>query len=90
MGADQYVFYDAGSGVNSGHINVTNAYIMKNDAWSLYTGEVPALTLVAMSAVDFEQATYTAPKIVGLNDDIYAGVSANGQWSSITHTLINT
>jgi hypothetical protein len=87
---DLYIFYDAGSGANSGHINVTNAYIMKNDAWSLYSGEVPALTLVAVSAAGIGQVTYTAPKIVGLNDDIYAGVAANGQWSTITHTLINT
>lgn len=87
---DLYIFYDAGSGANSGHINVTNAYIMKNDAWSLYSGEVPALTLVAVSAAGIGQVTYTAPKIVGLNDDIYAGVAANGQWSTITHALINT
>lgn len=87
---DLYAFYDAGSGANSGHLNVTNAYILKNDAWSLFSGEVPALTLVAVSVAGIGQVTYTAPKVVGLSDDIYAGVSANGQWSSITHTLINT
>lgn len=87
---DLYVFYEAGSGPNTGHLHVNNGYILQNNVWSAFSGDVPQQTVVAVGAGDFSQVTYSAPKIVGLHDDLYAGVAANGQWSSITHTVINT
>lgn len=88
--ADLYVLYDAGSGPNTGRLHVNNGYILQNKVWSLFSGDVPQQTVVAITAENFGQTTYTAPKIIGLHDDLYAGVSSNGQWSGITHTLINT
>lgn len=87
---DLYVLYDAGGGPNSGHLHVSNGYILQNNAWSVFSGDVPQQTVVAVTAANFGQTTYIAPKIVGQHDDLYAAVSANGQWSGITHTLINT
>lgn len=87
---DLYVLYEAGSGPYTGNLHVNNAYILQNNVWSVFSGDVPQQTVVAFNAADANQVTYTAPKIVGLQDDIYAAVSSGGHWSSVTHTTLLT
>lgn len=87
---DLYVLYEAGSGPYTGHLHVTNAYLLQNNVWSVFSGDVPQQTVVAFNAADANLVTYTAPKIMGLQDDIYAAVSSGGQWSSVTHTTLLT
>lgn len=87
---DLYVLYETGSGPYTGHLHVNNGYILQNNVWSVFSGDVPQQTVVAFSAADANQVTYTAPKVVGLQDDIYAAASSGGHWSSLTHTTLLT
>lgn len=89
---DMWVLYDAGPGntPTDGHIHINNGYILKNNSWSKYSGDLPTGTYALVMATDFAQTTYSAPKIVGVHDNLYAGYLSNGEWSNIAHTTINT
>lgn len=89
---DLWIFYETGSGLgaSNGHVHVNNGYILQNNVWSVFSGDVPAQTLVAVTGADFAQTTYSAPKFVGVHDDLYAGFLSGGLWSNTAHTTINT
>jgi hypothetical protein len=89
---DLWVFYETGSGIgaSNGHIRVNNGYILQNNVWSVFSGDAPAGTVVAVTDADFAQTVYSAPKIVGVQDHLYAGFVSGGVWSNTAHTIINT
>lgn len=89
---DLWIFYETGSGLGAynGHIHVNNGYILQNNIWSVFSGDAPAGTLVAVTGADFAQTVYSAPKIVGVQDHLYSGFVSQGQWSNTAHLVINT
>lgn len=89
---DLWIFYETGSGLGAsdGHVHVSNGYILQNNVWSVFSGDAPAGTLVAVTGAEFAQTSYSAPKVVGVHDDLYAGFMSGGLWSNTAHTTINT
>lgn len=89
---DLWVLYETGSGLgaSNGHLHVNNGYILQNNNWSVFSGDVAPGTVVAVIGTGLSQTTYTAPKVLGVQDDIYASFESAGLWSNTALTTIHT